>query len=127
MNNCSCIYVEDIDPAEFHNSRVVTARKAHKCGECGKEILPGSKYEYNVGTWEGNFNTHKTCSICLELRNEFFCDGWYYGQIHEYLWNHIQEVDGEISQDCLLALSLGARAIVVNMIDRVWGGHDNPT
>jgi hypothetical protein len=119
MNNCACIYVGDFDPAEFYNARIVIAKKKHKCGECGKEILPSSKYEYVAGSWEGIFSTNKTCFICLEIRNVFFCDGWFFGQIHEHLWEHIQEMDGKIEKDCLCDLSFKAKGVVYEMIARV--------
>lgn len=116
MNNCACIYVGDFDQPEFYNSKIVTARKTHKCGECNKEISPGSKYEYVVGTWEGEFDTHKTCCVCLELRNVFFCEGWYFEKVYEYLWEHIQEMDGKIEKDCLCELSFEAKGVVYEMI-----------
>ena len=116
MNECACIYVGDYDAPEFCNYKIVTARTTHKCGECHKEILPGSKYEYAVGAWDGEFHTYKTCSICLELRDEFFCDGFYFEQVLEYLWNHIQEMDGDLEKDCLCDLSPDARVVVAEMI-----------
>ena len=116
MNECACVYIGDYDPPEFCKSKIVTARKAHKCGECHKEILPGSKYEYDVGVWDGQFDTNKTCLICREIRNVFFCDGWFFGQIHEHLWEHIMEMDGKIEKDCLCDLSFEAKGIVYEMI-----------
>lgn len=118
MSDCACIYVECTNPPEFYNSRIVTAKKIHKCGECNKDINPGSKYEYVVGTWEGDFDTHKTCNVCLELRETFFCDGWTFGEIHEHLWNHIQEMDGDLGKDCFCSLSFKAKIIVWEMIAR---------
>ena len=119
MSDCACIYVEDFDPAEFCNSRIVTAKKKHECCECDKEILPGSKYEYAAGSWEGHFAVYKTCSVCLELRNEFFCESWFFTQVREYLYNHIQEVDGDLGEGCLCDLSPDARVVVANMIAEI--------
>ena len=119
MSSCACIYVEDFDPAEFYNSRIVTAKKKHICGECGKDILPGSKYEYAVGSWEGDFTVYKTCGVCLELRNEFFCNGWFFEQVREYLWNHIQDMGGDLEEGCLCGLSPDARVVVADMIAKI--------
>ncbi len=116
MNDCACVYVGDYDPPEFCNSRIVIARKPHKCGECQKEILLGSKYEYVSGVWDGRFGVYKTCGICLELRNVFFCDGWFFESIHEHLREHIQEMEGNIEKDCLCDLSFEAKVIMWEMI-----------
>ena len=119
MDNCACIYVGDYDPPGFYRARIIVAKKIHKCGECHKDIHPSLEYEYVVGSWDGQFNIHKTCSVCLELRNTFFCDGWIFEQIHEHLWEHIQEMNGEIEKDCLCDLSFEAKGIVYEMIARV--------
>jgi hypothetical protein len=73
-----------------------------------------------AGIWDGIFNTHKTCNDCLSIRNEFFCEGWFYGFIYENFWEHIREVAGQISTDCILSLTPGAKERVLDMIDRLW-------
>jgi len=118
---CSCIYVgNEDDIADFHSKKIQTARKPHSCSECKRVIEPGESYEYVAGSWDGFFQTYKTCEDCLSIRNQFFCDGWFYGEIHSLLFEHIQEMNGQISEDCILELSEGAKNRVFGMIESVW-------
>ena len=121
MDNCSCVYVDldEVQP-DFFSQRTPTARKPHKCHECHRDILSGEKYEYVIGKWEGEFNTWKTCSDCLSIRKSFFCEGYYFGGLFECLYEHILDMNGEISSDCLTPLTKVARDKVCDMIEEVW-------
>lgn len=110
MNNCSCIYVSEWDNPEFFNQKKVKARKEHICGECGRTILKGEEYERFSGNWKNEgFCCYKTCEDCLSVRDAFFCDGWIFGEVIEGVDEHIREVDGKISIDCLEELTPAAR------------------
>ena len=117
---CSCVYVSTDCTCEFHSEKIQTARKQHKCRECGRTIDSGEKYEYVSGCWEGNFSVFKTCEDCQNIRGEFFCEGWNYGFILNDLCEYIAEVDGQVPEDCILELSIGARAKVFELIESVW-------
>jgi len=121
MMECSCIYVDtEGDCADFHSVKFQKARKSHNCSECKRVIESGEKYEAVAGVWEGFFETYKTCEDCLSIRNQFFCTGWLYGEIHNLLFEHIQEMDGKISEDCILELSEKAQQKVFEIIENVW-------
>jgi hypothetical protein len=45
-----------------------TARKEHKCCECGGTIQIGEKYHYCHGIWDGRASTYKVCVDCDSLR-----------------------------------------------------------
>jgi hypothetical protein len=45
-----------------------TARKAHRCIECGRAISVGQRYEYASGVWDGRPDSFRTCSRCVVLR-----------------------------------------------------------
>lgn len=121
MSNCSCVCVDYGDPMPgFYTKRNPTAKKEHKCSECKRIIKPFEKYEYASGLWEGKFLIFKTCSDCLSIINEFFCDGHLYEGIKESLYEHLQDMNGETDEDCLVALTPGARAFVCNMIEEIW-------
>lgn len=47
-----------------------TARKEHKCCECRGKILPGEKYNYHHGIWEGRAGSFKVCLECDAIRKE---------------------------------------------------------
>lgn len=124
MSNCACVYVEqDGDYPSFYLSKTVTAKKPHKCSECRRAIMPGEQYERVTGKWDGYLDTFKTCSDCLSIREEMFCDGWSHGGQQEYLQEHINNVDG-IDEDCLCRLTPNARAYVCNMLEDKWGDFD---
>lgn len=83
MSDCYC----DYDPPEFYRMSVRTARKEHRCDECGKRIVAGEKYEVVVGKWDGNLGTFETCEQCRDLRqwtqNNVPCFCWAHGNILE--------------------------------------------
>jgi hypothetical protein len=120
MSDCSCVYCEPDSYPEPYTQIVRTARKTHICTECGSKIKPGDKYENFTGKWNGGFDTYKTCPVCLELREAFFCMGYFYEQVLEFLWEHIRDVGGQIDSDCLLELSPKARYKVFDMIEEYW-------
>ena len=118
---CACVYVEDCyDALEFFSKTMRRARKEHKCCECRRMILPAEEYEHVSGKWEGQVETYKTCQDCLSIRREFFCEGFFYEQMFEYLHEHLNEIYGQVSSDCLLALTPAAMTKVCGMIDRLW-------
>lgn len=63
------------------------ARKVHECCECGNDIQVSTRYEFTSGAWDGNMSTYKTCSVCVELRKHFGCEGW----VYEQLWTDLEE------------------------------------
>lgn len=54
--------------------KAVTARKAHRCADCGTLIKPGSRYHLLAFMWradrETNFVTDRWCLACQALRSE---------------------------------------------------------
>jgi hypothetical protein len=125
MSDCSCIYVGDYDPAEVYVQKTLKARKTHQCGECGRDILSKEHYERTWGIWDGMHNTYKTCADCLSARKEFFCEGWIHGEIWCNIGEHISEIRGELSGDCLVALTPAARARVCEIIEDCWEDLDD--
>jgi len=116
---CSCIYVDNYDQPEFIYEETRKARKEHNCCECGRIISRGEKYEHTTGKWD-RIDTFKTCIDCLSIRNAFFCAGWGYTMIQSDLWEHLLEMNGDISGDCIAELTPGARDMVCDMIEEIW-------
>lgn len=96
-----------------------TARKEHRCGECRRTIMPGEVYRVEEGQWHGNFDSHKTCLECVEIRDSFFCN-FIFGNVLDDLRESIWEARGSYSEECLLKLSPAARDKVFEIIERVW-------
>lgn len=118
---CSCVYVEnDGDVCAFERHKIVKAKKAHKCSECGTSISAGEKYEYSAGKWDGEIFVNKTCQTCLDIRKVIFCNGFCYGAIMVDLREHIIEMDCDISENFLSEMSPAARERVCKIIEDCW-------
>jgi hypothetical protein len=97
-----------------------TARKHHKCCECHGVITPGKQYRYESGIWDGGAASFKTCMDCLDLRNEFCCDGWEYGRVREMIGEEIADCRGDVPIDGLGKLRPGARNAFLAMVEEYW-------
>ena len=84
-----------IDDADYFcevlSSRTLTARKAHRCNECGRTIEPGESYlcEFLTDEEQGA-RVHKTCAHCQIVREWLLreCGGWLYSGIAEDIGDH---------------------------------------
>lgn len=83
---CFIYAAEDFDLPRFQRTKIVNARKGHRCVECNEEIPPGAQYETNTGYFDGEFFRSKTCLPCAEVRNAFFCN-WLVGRVWEDFMN----------------------------------------
>ncbi len=118
--DCSCVLVDtDFDSVKIR-VKVQKARKEHKCGECGKTIETKEFYENYVGKSEGELFQQKTCLDCVSIRTSFFCDGWIFGDILEYFYEHIRDLNGEVSSSCIFDLTKRAKDKVCDMIEEYW-------
>ena len=77
----------DGESPDVFNSHVLTARKPHKCFECGYVIQPGDRYERVSGKWEREWSTYRFCLPCSEIGLEF-ADG---GRCFGFLWEGMEE------------------------------------
>lgn len=50
-------------------TKIVKARKQHKCCECGFAISAGDRYQRIDGIWEGEAKSFFTCLSCAEVRS----------------------------------------------------------
>ena len=84
-------------------TKILAARNSRKCGECGKEINPGEKYEHYTGCQDGSFFHASTCLLCVELRNQFCCV-YYFGSVLEDIKEAFSDKE-DISLGCMDGLS----------------------
>jgi hypothetical protein len=101
MSDCGvCLSSDFADDCsgEFFDVRVITARKHHNCSECFRPIVPGQRYEYAAGKWDGEFHGIKTCLICAEIAEAFYCDGRLYGG--SQLWENMSYIWRELTTSC---------------------------
>lgn len=101
MSDCYC----DYEPATFYNRAVPTARKPHRCEECGGPIKAGEKYESVSALWPdlGGVCTFKTCERCCDIRqwlqNNLPCFCWAHGNMLEDAWASIDEAYAKASDE----------------------------
>lgn len=101
--------VEDAYPWKVFHSEWRTARKAHKCGECRREIEPGERYYYATGITSGydKWGVFKTCAHCNYAAQWLMaeCNGYLFGGVQEELEEHWHE------EPLMRSLDLGRRII----------------
>jgi hypothetical protein len=93
----------DGDPAEVFHASVVTARKRHKCDECGEPIEPRQRYERSSGKWDGVWSVWRLCLPCRDISAEFSDNGRVFGE----LWPEMERNwdEGAHLQACLNRLT----------------------
>jgi hypothetical protein len=66
--SCSC----DGESPSCFRQVIRKARRNHKCYECLGEIVPGERYEYSSGVWDGEPASFKVCLSCADAREEVY-------------------------------------------------------
>ena len=121
MNECSCVYVDAGDCAGTMHSEIRRkARKQHICIECRRTIKINEMYEYAKGLYDGQWYEFKTCADCLSIRDSFFCESFLYSEMLSHLREHIQDMNGNISSDCITPLTERAKDMVCIMIQQMF-------
>lgn len=79
--DCYC----DFDAPSVFRSKLVQARKAHRCYECSRPIRVGERYSYVFGVWDGSASSFHICSHCRDIRKfvqgNIPCFCWEYGNM----------------------------------------------
>ena len=122
---CACVYVGIDEYSEEISSEQLVATRKCVCNECHGSIETDTKYCKEVVKFDGQISTQRTCLDCLSIRDVFFCNGWYWDALLEYLAEHIRDCNGDISEDCLVELTPRARARVCRMIEECWRTLDD--
>lgn len=116
--DCYC----DYERPEFYERIQHTARKPHKCEECGCAIQSGEKYERAAGKWDGRFDVFKTCCRCLALREHIAahvpCFCWSHGGMLEDARNEVENLPHEAIGSGLF-FELGRMAIAIRRAPRL--------
>jgi len=91
------------------------------CYECSRQIKPGEEYisiEYTDD--EDERKRMSVCADCQSVIDEFFCGGYTFGRVWENVQDHVYDLAGGISSDCLVSLTTVAREKVCDLIEEVW-------
>ena len=78
----NCIYVGCDESYEFFTEKLVRGRRPWTCGECGDDIAVGDLHEHFKGMYDGDWEHHRTCARCLNVRKDFF---------REWMFTHMVE------------------------------------
>jgi hypothetical protein len=84
----------DGDVYQLYKSKLVRAAKPHKCEECYSEIKIGDKYWFATGLFDGEWNSHHTCEMCMAIWDGIDVQGHkciLHGGLYEYI--HATEND----------------------------------
>ena len=110
---CYC----DYKPPSAYSARVVAARKAHACDECGRIIEQGEQYERASGIWEDEPSTFKTCRHCLELRRwikaHIPCFCWAHGNMIQDARDALEALSDETSETAGVLFGAGRRLVAI--------------
>jgi len=84
----SC-YCDPWDAPSLFSSKMVKARKPHRCVECGDTIVPGETYERTKQMYDGSFDSYATCDCCVDQRDTLMsqtgAECWLVGGLQEAL------------------------------------------
>lgn len=120
---CSCQIDVDVDCGNALTTlkrKIRTARKPHRCSDCGIEIAVGQQYESYCGVGDGEIAVYKTCLDCLSVRDTLFCS-WYFERLWEDLQDEIDYSDGgDHLAGCLSELTPRAREMVCERLEAYW-------
>ena len=120
---CSCFDADVDEYGTVLEDKVVTARKAHRCHECGKSISLGENYRREKAVYDGQCDTHKTCLDCSSIRNELVCS-FYWGEVLDLVRESIFECGGTVSESAISRLTPGARSRICEIIEDLWTDDD---
>lgn len=129
MSDCGfCISGGDCDGiVEMLERDHVKARKMHKCGECRRDIQPGSEYERTSFKWEGKFETYHVCFDCAEIREAFDCSEAGEALIIGEMWSYLEQNFASLTTGCLANLeTASAKAYLLERWNRWKGLSANP-
>lgn len=89
---CMVEYAESYGYRHIRHARP-TARKAHKCDECGRTIAPPEIYRLHVFVEEGRFDRSITCAHCGVAQDWLSaeCGGYLYHGVADDIQEHVEE------------------------------------
>jgi hypothetical protein len=82
---CSCSCDFDGEPVEVFTSRIVKARKEHKCSECSEAIKKGERHLYYTSKCEGEWFTDRSCLVCVAIAEDLCCGKYSFGGLRDML------------------------------------------
>lgn len=99
MSDCGvCLSYSGGGECTGYRCVTVHAGQDWECSECGCKISKRSLYELASGFNEGSFWQSKTCVVCAEIAEAFYCNGRWHGGS---LWDSLYDVSDKMTVACL--------------------------
>jgi len=98
MSDCGVCLSFSGDACTGYRCVIVHAGKQWECSECECTIPKGTLYELASGFNDNSHWQTKTCLICAEIANAFYCNGRYHGGV---LWDSLYGVSERLTSACL--------------------------
>ena len=91
-------YCDDGDIADCVRTKMVRARREHKCCECDRVIERGEEHEHVRGLWEGYWESYRTCLGCMRLRDDLCRRGYCFGGLAQVVLDclGVNIIDGSV-------------------------------
>ena len=91
---CTCTIddYDGYDDDEYYADRISLANRNYRCCECDEIIKAGENHRFTCGKTDEKYWTERTCAVCLEIRNCFFCS-YYFRQMFERLRDEVDELN----------------------------------
>lgn len=88
--------IDDAEMSDLVDRQTCRARKAHRCGNCGRPIEPGETHEVATHLFDGSWSRVRSCAQCVAARQWLWemCGGWLDGGVALDLEQH---ADDELS------------------------------
>lgn len=88
-----CLWIDYDDDGVYLGGGRRKARKAHRCGECGRTIEPGETYRYWTWVFDGRADDSRLCAHCdaaIDLGHVLT------GCPRQWNWSMLYDTDPEI-------------------------------
>jgi len=116
--NCSCS-ATSLDGDGYYSARTRKAAKDSTCPECGKTIRKGEEYLFTTLFLDGAIHNSKMCKACESLVDNFFEEGYKFGQIIEDLESYLDNSWIEdLPSNCISKLHPDAKKVVCDILQR---------
>jgi hypothetical protein len=101
MSDCGvCLTFSGGGECTGYRRVIVHAGEQWECDECGCIISKRSLYELASGFNDGDHWQTKTCLICAEIAEAFYCNGRWHGR----LWDSMEDVITKLNTACFSRL-----------------------
>jgi len=124
--NCSCTVntnYDDDEGSRWCYRKIHSARKIHRCFECGCIINPKESFYYHSLFYHRDIRNYKICTDCQTIIDTFFANGWVFGTVWDSLTDYIFfNWASDLPSSCIVKLPRTACNKLCDIIDEIHKG-----